>query len=133
MIVSNHLEKRFMRKFVLIGALGVSISLAHAFTSAAQERARIGWAAITASHTPLWVAQVKGFLAKQVCRPELIKDAPIRFQSLYSLVSFASLSLGPGGNLKSVVAWSIGSGTAYFRVKEAVSKSSLHCLTASTI
>jgi NitT/TauT family transport system substrate-binding protein len=31
----------------------------------AQERARIGWAAMTASHTPLWVAQEKGFLAKQ--------------------------------------------------------------------
>jgi NitT/TauT family transport system substrate-binding protein len=31
----------------------------------AQERARVGWAAMTASHTPLWVAQEKGFLAKQ--------------------------------------------------------------------
>ena len=31
----------------------------------AQERARVGWAAMTASHTPLWVAQDKGFLAKQ--------------------------------------------------------------------
>jgi hypothetical protein len=25
-----------------------------------QERARVGWAAMTASHTPLWVAQEKG-------------------------------------------------------------------------
>src|SRR5687767_778491 len=32
---------------------------------AAQERVRIGWAAMTASHTPLWVAQEKGFLTKQ--------------------------------------------------------------------
>jgi NitT/TauT family transport system substrate-binding protein len=31
----------------------------------AQERARVGWAAMTASHTPLWVAQDKAFLAKQ--------------------------------------------------------------------
>jgi NitT/TauT family transport system substrate-binding protein len=31
----------------------------------AQERVRVGWAAMTASHTPLWVAQDKGFLAKQ--------------------------------------------------------------------
>jgi len=31
----------------------------------AQDRARVGWAAMTASHTPLWVAQEKGFLAKQ--------------------------------------------------------------------
>ena len=38
----------------------------------AQERVRIGWAAMTASHTPLWVAQEKGFLAKQGLAPELI-------------------------------------------------------------
>ena len=31
----------------------------------AQDHARVGWAAMTASHTPLWVAQEKGFLAKQ--------------------------------------------------------------------
>ena len=31
----------------------------------AQERVRVGWAAMTASHTPLWVAQEKGFLTKQ--------------------------------------------------------------------
>jgi len=31
----------------------------------AQERVRVGWAAMTASHTPLWVAQEKGFLVKQ--------------------------------------------------------------------
>ena len=33
--------------------------------SAAQERVRVGWAAMTASHTPLWVAQEKGLFAKQ--------------------------------------------------------------------
>src|SRR5581483_1628178 len=31
----------------------------------AQERVRVGWAAMTASHTPLWVAQEKGLFAKQ--------------------------------------------------------------------
>lgn len=31
----------------------------------AQDRLRVGWAAMTASHTPLWVAQEKGFVAKQ--------------------------------------------------------------------
>ena len=31
----------------------------------AQDRARVGWAAMTASHTPLWVAQDRGFLTKQ--------------------------------------------------------------------
>jgi ABC-type nitrate/sulfonate/bicarbonate transport system substrate-binding protein len=36
----------------LVGAAGAS----------AQDRVRVGWAAMTASHTPLWVAQEKGFL-----------------------------------------------------------------------
>jgi NitT/TauT family transport system substrate-binding protein len=40
-------------------------SLVDPYQPAAQERARVGWAAMTASHTPLWVAQDKGFLAKQ--------------------------------------------------------------------
>ena len=35
-----------------------------ASTGFAQERVRVGWAAMTSSHTPLWVAQDKGFLAK---------------------------------------------------------------------
>jgi NitT/TauT family transport system substrate-binding protein len=38
----------------------------------AQDKARIGWAAMTASHTPLWVAQEKGFLSKQGLSAELI-------------------------------------------------------------
>jgi hypothetical protein len=33
--------------------------------ASAQEKVRVGWAAMTSSHTPLWVAQEKGFLAKQ--------------------------------------------------------------------
>ena len=40
-------------------------TLWHPSTSSAQERVRVGWAAMTASHTPLWVAQEKGFLTKQ--------------------------------------------------------------------
>jgi NitT/TauT family transport system substrate-binding protein len=39
---------------------------------AAQEKVRIGWAAMTASHTPLWVAQEKGFLAKHGLSAETI-------------------------------------------------------------
>ena len=34
-------------------------------SSFAQERVRVGWAAMTASHTPLWVAQERGLFAKQ--------------------------------------------------------------------
>src|SRR2546423_11386931 len=40
--------------------------------SFAQDKGRIGWAAMTASHTPLWVAQEKGFLAKQGLLAEAI-------------------------------------------------------------
>jgi len=40
--------------------------------SSAQDKVRIGWAAMTASHTPLWVAQEKGFLAKQGLLAEAI-------------------------------------------------------------
>ena len=38
---------------------------AGACVASAQDRVRAGWAAMTASHTPLWVAQDKGFFAKQ--------------------------------------------------------------------
>jgi len=46
-------------------AISLIICLPHAAVTFAQERVRIGWAAMTASHTPLWVAQEKGLLAKQ--------------------------------------------------------------------
>jgi NitT/TauT family transport system substrate-binding protein len=50
----------------------------------AQERARIGWAAMTVSHVPLWVAQEKGFLAKNGVAPELIffGSGPTALQAL---------------------------------------------------
>src|SRR2546428_11309751 len=38
----------------------------------AQEKVRIGWAAMTAAHTPLWVAQEKGLMTKHGLAPELI-------------------------------------------------------------
>jgi NitT/TauT family transport system substrate-binding protein len=51
---------------VLLSVLLAVISIFLSFDSLiAQDRARVGWAAMTASHTPLWVAQEKGFLAKQ--------------------------------------------------------------------
>jgi NitT/TauT family transport system substrate-binding protein len=51
---------------VLLSVLLAVISVFLYFDSViAQDRARVGWAAMTASHTPLWVAQDKGFLAKQ--------------------------------------------------------------------
>lgn len=45
--------------------VGLLFFLIATATSFAQERVRVGWAAMTASHTPLWVAQEKGFFSKQ--------------------------------------------------------------------
>src|SRR6266576_3201369 len=53
--MANPLASIFALLFILFSAVSVS----------AQDRVRVGWAAMTASHTPLWVAQDRGFLAKQ--------------------------------------------------------------------
>ena len=47
------------------GALALLLLSMIATAGWAQDRVRVGWAAMTASHTPLWVAQDKGLLAKQ--------------------------------------------------------------------
>jgi NitT/TauT family transport system substrate-binding protein len=52
-------------KFLLAIWLVLIANLMNLYQAAGQDRARVGWAAMTASHTPLWVAQEKGFLAKQ--------------------------------------------------------------------
>jgi len=49
----------------VITSLAFSATLIFTGTAFSQERVRVGWAAMTASHTPLWVAQDKGLLAKQ--------------------------------------------------------------------
>ena len=54
-----------MLKVLLSVLLAVTSSFICFDPVTAQDRARVGWAAMTASHTPLWVAQDKGFLAKQ--------------------------------------------------------------------
>jgi ABC-type nitrate/sulfonate/bicarbonate transport system substrate-binding protein len=54
-----------MLKFFLATWVILTANLINPYQTAAQDRARVGWAAMTASHTPLWVAQEKGFLAKQ--------------------------------------------------------------------
>ena len=61
-----------MLKIVLVFLMVLAASLVDPYEPAAQERVRIGWAAMTASHTPLWVAQDKGLLAKQGITPELV-------------------------------------------------------------
>jgi len=55
-----------------IGALTFCLCLFYFVAAGAQERARIGWAAMTASHTPLWVAQEKGMFMKQGLAAETI-------------------------------------------------------------
>src|ERR1043166_6114238 len=52
-------------RFVSPVVAAVLVFLIATATSLAQERVRVGWAAMTASHTPLWVAQEKGFFSKQ--------------------------------------------------------------------
>ncbi|HEY7323078.1 MAG TPA: ABC transporter substrate-binding protein [Candidatus Binatia bacterium] len=52
--------KIFLTVFMVLTANLVAIDKA-----SAQDRARVGWAAMTASHTPLWVAQEKGFFVRQ--------------------------------------------------------------------
>jgi len=54
-----------MLKILLSVLLAVTLSFICFDPVTAQDRARVGWAAMTASHAPLWVAQEKGFLAKQ--------------------------------------------------------------------
>jgi NitT/TauT family transport system substrate-binding protein len=64
------------------GALAAALCLAS--PAAAQERARIGWAGMSASHTPLWVAQEKGLLKKHGLAPEVIffGNGPTALQAL---------------------------------------------------
>src|SRR5262249_57432404 len=59
------MEGKSMLKFFLVAVAVLTANLVDPHKSPAQEHVRVGWAAMTASHTPLWVAQDKGFLAKQ--------------------------------------------------------------------
>ena len=54
-----------MFRIVVSLAFMLSLVIINPSLASAQERVRVGWAAMTASHTPLWVAQDKGFSAKQ--------------------------------------------------------------------
>lgn len=66
---------------VLVAFLFVVLSV-HLIS--AQERVRVGWAAMTASHTPLWVAQERGFFTKQglVTEPIFFGAGPPAMQAL---------------------------------------------------
>ena len=53
-----------MVQFIFASMIIFALSLTAAI-GFAQDRLRVGWAAMTASHTPLWVAQEKGFVTRQ--------------------------------------------------------------------
>src|SRR5262245_49792293 len=59
------MEGKSMLRCFLLAVAVLTANLVDPHKPAAQERVRVGWAAMTASHTPLWVAQEQGFLAKQ--------------------------------------------------------------------
>jgi len=69
---------------VIKTALTLLIVFLNVQLSSAQERVRVGWAAMTASHTPLWVAQERGFFAKQglVTEPIFFGAGPPAMQAL---------------------------------------------------
>jgi len=73
-----------MLKVLLSVLLAVTSSFLYFDAVIAQDRARVGWAAMTASHTPLWVAQDKGFLAKQglLIEPIFFSAGPPAMQAL---------------------------------------------------
>ena len=50
---------------ILLRVLALCFSCSAHPVISAQDRVRVGWAAMTASHTPLWVAQEKGLFTKQ--------------------------------------------------------------------
>src|SRR5262250_2040566 len=66
------MEGKSMLKFFLMAVAVLTANLVDPHKPSAQERVRVGWAAMTASHTPLWVAQEKGFIAKQALSVEPI-------------------------------------------------------------
>ena len=72
--MSKSLAKVFVLLFCLLGA---SIG-------SAEDRVRVGWAAMTASHTPLWVAQEKGLFVKQglIVEPIFFGAGPPAMQAL---------------------------------------------------
>jgi ABC-type nitrate/sulfonate/bicarbonate transport system substrate-binding protein len=61
-----------MNRKILCRIVVLLLTLLQSAVSFAQERVRVGWAAMTASHIPLWVAQDKGFLAKHGLAAESI-------------------------------------------------------------
>jgi NitT/TauT family transport system substrate-binding protein len=73
-----------MLKVFLLIVIVLTVNLLCLDAPVAQDRVRVGWAAMTASHTPLWVAQEKGFFAKQglLIEPIFFSAGPPAMQAL---------------------------------------------------
>jgi NitT/TauT family transport system substrate-binding protein len=69
---------------VLTGVWALLFVLVVVSIGSAEDRVRVGWAAMTASHTPLWVALDKGFLSKQglLVEPIFFGAGPPAMQAL---------------------------------------------------
>ena len=73
-----------MLQSLLCSLIAILLVGAGAITGNADERIRIGWAAMTASHTPLWVAPENGLLARQglIAEPIFFAPGPPAMQAL---------------------------------------------------
>ncbi len=68
----------------LVKVLEFLFCLLGASVGSADDRVRIGWAAMAASHTPLWVAKERGLFAKQglLAEPIFFGAGPPAMQAL---------------------------------------------------
>lgn len=73
-----------MLKAFAVATLVVGFFLGDLAVIAAQERARIGWAGLSATHVPLWIADDNGLLRKHGLVPEVIffSNGPTAVQAL---------------------------------------------------
>lgn len=73
-----------MLRQIVTGAFAIVVFLAHPTTTPAQERLRIGWASLAATHTPIWIAEDKGFFRQYGLDPEVIffSASPTAIQGL---------------------------------------------------
>lgn len=73
-----------MLRKLFAGIFAAGFLLCHQPTAVAQERARIAWAAFSATHIPLWVAHEKGLFKKHGIAPEVIffSNGPTALQAL---------------------------------------------------
>ena len=91
-----------MLRQIVTSALAIVVFLVHPTTSPAQERVRIGWASLAATHTPIWIAEDKGFFRQYGLDPEVIffSASPTAIQGLIAgeldiIASAASTVVSP--------------------------------------